>query len=245
MKKFGLIGTGISYSSSKKYFEEKFQQLGLIDHSYAIYDLSNLTEVLELLMRKDISGLNVTQPFKQSIIPLLGGLDESAKSVGAVNTLRNDNGIWTGYNTDTWGFAKALFPEVSKYVHSAIVLGDGGASKAVRFVLQKLGIPFQVFNRTAKPNIKTFAEIRIEDIRKNKLIVQCTPVGTSPKITDCIDIPYEAIGPEHFCFDLVYNPIETEFLKRCAAQKARTKNGLHMLHEQADESWRIWNDSTN
>ncbi len=240
MKKLGLVGLTLGHSFSKSFFEKKFQELKLTEYEYNLYPLDDISKVVDLLKEPDLLGFNVTLPYKQSIIHYLDGLNETASAVSAVNTVVKQDGKFIGYNTDVWGFATSLFPEVVNDVESAIIIGNGGASKAVQHVLKKLDIPFTIFARNKTEFTESLSDLSPEDIEKNKLIIQTTPVGMFPNNDFHLDLPYDSIGVKHFCIDLVYNPQETYFLKKARENGARVKNGMQMLYEQAEESWRIW-----
>ena len=238
MRKFGLIGKHLSHSFSPKYFSEKFKQASIEDARYSAYELEHVEQFLDL-MTDDLIGLNVTIPYKELIIPYMDELDNSALEVMAVNTIKNDNGFFIGYNTDTYGFERSLIDLLqSTLVENALVFGSGGASKAIQFVLKKLGINYQIVSRSGSLN---YENLNIEVIRNNTLLVNTTPIGMYPETDECIDIPYEGIGDNHFVFDLIYNPEKTLFLKRAEAQGAKISNGHHMLIFQAEKSWEIWN----
>lgn len=236
--KLGIIGKNISYSFSKKYFEQKFEQLKLQNLSYSVFDLDNISEVEEIFEIKNLRGFNVTIPFKEKILTYLDSLSPEASKIGAVNTVLIQNGKKTGYNTDAFGFESTLLQHKNIDHQSALILGDGGAAKAVKYVLEKYQIPFQTVSRKGKI---TFENLTSAMVRSNLLIIQCTPVGTFPNISDCLNFPFEGLTSEHLVFDLIYNPTQTQFLKKAAEQNAITVNGAHMLEEQAEKSWEIWN----
>lgn len=240
MTKLGLLGKSLKHTFSKNFFEEKFQREKLVNFSYDLFELESELEIPALLNTGGLVGLNVTFPYKQSVIPYLDDLDETAQKIGAVNTILIKDGKKIGFNTDAWGFAKTLFPEIVEHSNSSLLIGNGGASKAVQFVLTKLNIPFVVYSRTASIGVERIESLTKEIISKHHLIVQCSPVGTYPDVDAQLQLPYEGISAEHFCIDLIYNPKETHFIRACAARGATTKNGLQMLHAQAEESWRIW-----
>ncbi|MEC5156875.1 shikimate dehydrogenase [Chryseobacterium sp. MP_3.2] len=237
-KKFGLIGTNISYSFSKKYFENKFQRMMLKNHTYDIFDLQNITEVEELFTKADLVGLNVTIPFKEKIIPFLDELSDEAEKIGAVNCIVIKNKVKKGYNTDVFGFEKTLLIHQKPMHHSALILGNGGAAKAVQYVLQKLNIPYQFVTRKGDLN---FQNLTPEIVAQNPLIIQCTPVGTFPNVEDCLDFPFEGIHENHLVIDLIYNPDYTAFIKKASDRGAKTVNGYYMLEQQAEKNWEIWN----
>ena len=247
---YGLIGHPLGHSFSKDYFTEKFRREGL-DCEYINIDLPSLrgTELREMTKQPEgsstegrksnlhrLSGFNVTIPYKESIIPYLDGLDPIAAEVGAVNTVKVlDDGRMIGYNTDVIGFYSSLLTP-----HSSLVLGTGGASKAVQYVLRKNNIPYKTVSRSKEKGDLTYQGLTPEIIQSHLLIVNATPVGMVPNINDAPRLPYEAITPDHTLFDLIYNPEETLFLKHGREHGAKTINGLTMLHAQAEASWEIW-----
>ncbi len=243
MNLYGLIGKSLGHSFSKNYFEKKFADESIINSAYELFELNAIEEFPELIANHpNLKGLNITLPYKESIIPYLDELHETAKGVGAVNTVKFHYGKTIGFNTDTWGFAKSLFPEISQFKSSALILGNGGASKAVQFVFKKLNITYKIVSRTSSDNILTYNQITKDIIDNVGIIVQTTPLGMYPNVNDCVDFPFELLSLKHFCLDLVYNPIETTFLRRAKNEGTTTKNGLQMLYEQAEESWKIWNN---
>ncbi len=236
--KLGLIGQNISYSFSKKFFENKFGKLMLTDCSYDIFDLKDISEVDLLFKDPNLNGLNVTIPFKEKIIPYLDELSEEAQKIGAVNTILIKNNIKKGFNTDAVGFEKTLFPHKKDFHRSALILGNGGAAKAVQYVLEKNGIPYKTVSRTGELN---FINLTEKIVREHPLIIQCTPVGTFPNIDDCLDFPFAGLTDKHLIIDLIYNPTYTLFLKTAAENGAKTVNGFYMLEQQAEKAWEIWN----
>lgn len=244
--KYGLIGYPLGHSYSKKFFEEKFEREG-IEAEYLLYELPSLN-TRDLL--PDINGFNVTIPYKESIISLLDDISDEAKEIGAVNVVKrfkNEEGnpILKGYNTDAAGFETSLMNieafRRGNYV-KALVLGTGGASKAIAYVLKSKGIEVTFVSRKKSSSALEYTELTEEIIKSHLLIVNCTPLGTFPNTEECPPIPYDFIGPNHLCLDLVYNPSITSFMKKCAERGAIVKNGLEMLHNQALETWRIWNE---
>ncbi|UFK98291.1 shikimate dehydrogenase family protein [Kaistella faecalis] len=237
-KKFGIIGRNISYSFSKKYFEDKFQRLMLKNHFYDVYDLPNLSEVENILKKENLLGLNVTVPFKEKILPYLDELSEEAEKTGAVNCILIKDDIKKGFNTDVFGFEKTLLLHRKSFHDSALVLGNGGAAKAVQYVLKKNDIPFQTVSRKGELN---FGNLTAKTVSQNTLIIQCTSVGTFPNVDDCLDFPFEGITDHHLVIDLIYNPNYTSFIKKAAEKGAKTVNGFYMLEQQAEKNWEIWN----
>jgi len=242
--KFGLVGKNISYSFSKKYFTEKFEKLNLKNYSYVNFDIPEIEEFPFLLYHREeeFRGLNVTIPYKQSIIKYLDDLSEEAKEIGAVNTIKitNDN-EFIGYNTDIYGFTNSIKPLLNLESKRALILGTGGVSKAVAFSLKKMGIDFKFVSRNKSENVLLYNELDEKIIENHQIIVNCTPVGTFPNLEEKPQIPYTFISKNHIAFDLIYNPEETAFLKAAKKQGAKIKNGLEMLQLQAEKSWEIWN----
>lgn len=243
MRTFGLIGFPLTHSFSKTYFTDKFQKEHIADAEYLNFPIEKIEEVELIFKNQNLCGLNITIPYKEAVIPFLDELDFSATGVGAVNTVVFRNGKKIGFNTDILGFENSLRPLLKVQHNKALILGAGGSSKAVAYVLKKLGIEFQFISRTQKENALSYAEIKPQTILEHKIIVNTTPVGMFPKTYDAPDIPYSFITSEHLLYDLIYNPDETEFLKRGKQQGAEIKNGLEMLQLQAEKSWEIWNEA--
>jgi shikimate dehydrogenase len=242
--KFGLIGKNISYSFSKKYFTEKFEKLHLKNFKYFNFDIPEIEEFPFLLYHReeDFRGLNVTIPYKQSIIRYLDDLTEEAKEIGAVNTIKiTDDNKLIGYNTDIYGFTNAIKLLLHSEIKNALILGTGGASKAIAFSLKKLGINFKFVSRNMHENGFLYQDLNKKIIENHKLIINCTPLGTAPNIHQKPQIPYPFISKNHIVFDLIYNPNESAFLKESKKQGATIKNGFEMLQLQAEKSWEIWN----
>ncbi len=237
-KRFGLIGRNISYSFSKKFFAEKFLALQLPNHTYDIFDLPELESLPELLKTKNLRGLNVTIPYKEKIIPYLDQLSDEAAAIGAVNTISITENRTVGYNTDAYGFEKTLFKHKKAHQNSALILGDGGAAKAVKHILQKHGIPFETVSRSGK---LTFENLAANDVSNHLIIIQCTPVGTFPNVNEFVHFPFESLSTNHLVIDLIYNPPLTCFLKKAGQQSATVVNGSYMLEQQAEKAAEIWN----
>ncbi|GGI57140.1 shikimate dehydrogenase family protein [Winogradskyella haliclonae] len=241
--KFGLIGKNIDYSFSRGYFAEKFQAENL-PHKYVNFDLEHISEIENIFQNSEaIKGLNVTIPYKEAIIPFLDKLNKRAKKIGAVNTIKiNKKGTLIGYNTDYYGFKKSLKPYLSNNHKKALILGTGGASKAIAYALKQLKIKFHFVSRAKKENATfVYSELTEEIIKAHQILINCSPVGTYPNVNACPDIPYDAISEHHILYDLIYNPEQTKFLQLGASQNAVTINGLKMLELQAEKSWEIWN----
>lgn len=244
MRKFGLIGKDIDYSFSRSYFKTKFENENITDATYVNFDLEVIS-LFDIQTRHtpNLSGCNVTIPYKEVIIPYLDKLNKTAKAIGAVNTIRvTKKGKLVGYNTDYYGFKKTLEPYLKKQHKKALILGTGGASKAVAYALKKLGINYSFVSRTTSKHSKySYNTLTEKNITKHTLLINCTPLGTHPNIEACPDISYSGITDQHILFDLIYNPEETQFLKLGKQQGATTINGHRMLELQAEKSWRIWN----
>ncbi|MES2284932.1 MAG: shikimate dehydrogenase [Bacteroidota bacterium] len=257
-KLYGLIGSPLSHSFSKKYFSEKFLKENNSDCEYNLYPIDNINQLPQLIAdNPTLCGLNVTIPYKESVIPYLDELDETAKAVGAVNCIKIlRDGVkaprLVGYNTDVFGFRQSIKPFLEIQHERALILGTGGASKAVAYVLKEIGIECFFVSRSKEQELRgknqdlnnkifLYEELNENMINALKLIVNTTPVGMFPHINGLPNLPYQFITSSHLLYDLVYNPAETEFLKRGRSQGASTVNGLSMLHQQAEEAWRIWN----
>lgn len=245
MKVFGLIGKKLSHSFSKNYFETKFNQLNIADqHTYELFELTAINKVKELFTKENLVGLNVTVPYKQEVIPFLDELDQSAKKVGAVNVIKLESGITKGYNSDYFGFKQSLENWLQgNAIKNALILGSGGASKAVSAALNDQDISSKVVSRSDDAGDITYRELNHAPklLGKYKLIINTTPLGMYPAIEEAPEVPYAEVNDSHWFYDLVYNPEETLFLKKGKEQGANIKNGLEMLHLQAEKSWEIWN----
>ena len=243
MRLYGLIGKKLSHSFSKKYFTNKFREEQLDYCRYELFELQNINEVNKLLENEDLRGFNITIPYKQEILPYLDKLDDSAKSVGAVNVVKIIDSGLVGYNSDYYGFKDSLekwLPDDSTF--KALVLGTGGASKAVIAALEKLNISFRLVSRQpGNKSVISYEEISPSVLRDYRLIINTTPLGMSPNTDSCPELDYGQLGESHYLYDLVYNPEITLFLQKGMDRKAKTKNGLEMLHLQAEKSWEIWN----
>ena len=239
MYKFGLLGRNISYSFSKKYFTQKFKDLQLDNYWYDNYDIDTIDKFGTLDI-KNLKGLNVTIPYKEQILSFLDEIDEDAKKIGAVNTIKITKDKLIGYNTDVYGFEKSLIPLLKKHHIKALVLGTGGASKAVNFALKRLKIKTLIVSRKPVKAQITYQNITKEIINTHTIIINCTPLGTFPKVEECPSIPYQYITKKHVLYDLIYNPSKTKFLSKGEKRGAAICNGLKMLELQAEKSWEIW-----
>lgn len=246
MKKFGIIGYPLGHSFSQRYFTEKFRAEGLDDHVYDQYPLASIEEFPALIASvPEWVGLNVTIPYKQAVIPYLDELDPQARAIGAVNCIRisrtDGKAHLKGFNTDMPGFEASLREMLGDRRPDALVLGTGGASKAVACALERLGIRFRLVSRSGDgETILSYKEITPEWIAQTPLIVNATPLGTFPDVDTLPDIPYEALGRGHYLHDLVYNPAETAFMRQGRLRGATVKNGYAMLIGQAQDAWKVW-----
>lgn len=238
-KTYGLIGRNIAYSFSPDYFNSKFKTEN-IDAEYRLFDLENIDEIKDILAIDGLLGLNVTIPYKQEVIPFLDECQGIAQELNAVNTIALKDGKTIGYNTDVIGFKKSFETRWNPKQQSALILGTGGASLAVAAVMRQLGISYKMVSRQKEKGDMTYRELDKETIENHHIIINCTPLGTSPNTERCPDIPYSFLGTEHYCFDLIYNPATTEFLKRAKAQGANIQNGKDMLVYQAEAAWEIF-----
>lgn len=242
MLQFGLIGYPLSHSFSPTYFKAKFEQEYITNAIYSLYELKAIDELPALLKSNPaLKGLNVTIPYKTSVISFLDDLDATAKNVGAVNTISIKNGKLTGYNTDVIGFKISLLNFIKDARPFALVLGTGGSSKAVTYVLNELNISYQQVSRSNQNNLLCYNDLNAGIIETYKLIINCTPLGKSPNIDSKPSLPYSTLSVKHFLFDLNYNPAQTAFLEAGKQQGACIKNGYEMLTLQADAAWEIWN----
>ncbi len=244
MQQFGLIGYPLSHSFSKGYFGKKFKEENILNCDYENYPIESIEGITFLIQSNgDLKGLNVTIPYKEQVIPFLDELDEEARTIGAINTIQIRNGKLKGFNTDVYGFVESLKPLLNyDKQYAALILGTGGASKAVAFGLQKLDIPFQFISRRKGENVITYEELSGKLVSNHHIIINTTPLGMYPNIENSPPIAYGSIGDEHILYDLVYNPEETLFLSKGKERGASIKNGLEMLHLQAEKAWEIWNN---
>lgn len=245
-KIFGLIGQTVSHSFSKSYFDEKFFREGLRDHHYELFPLKNIQEIEDLIENtKGLTGLNVTIPYKEQVMEYLDEVDPAAKKIGAVNVIKIKNGKRKGYNTDMDAFYETIekwLPKDKKY--NALILGTGGSSKSVQEALIKLKIPFKLASRDGSKGNYTYKDLEKNPdiIKESNLIINTTPLGMHPNTNTMPPIDYEFLTPDHYVYDLIYNPARTMFLQKAEMRGATAKNGLEMLHVQAEKSWMIWNN---
>jgi shikimate dehydrogenase len=243
MINFGLIGKSLSHSFSRSYFEKKFIENELNDHFYKNFELETIEQFSNVLKTQNLKGLNVTNPYKESIIPFLDELSIGAKEIGAVNCINIVNGKTIGYNTDAYGFGQSIKPFLDTTHGRALILGTGGASKAVAYALKKIGVEVFFATSSNKKNTNTFFYDEINEgmMSAFKLIINTTPLGLYPNINEAPALPYHLFTDKHLAYDLIYNPEQTLFLKQAKEKGAVTINGLSMLHLQAQKSWEIWN----
>ncbi len=246
MRRFGLIGRTLGHSFSARYFADKFQREGLADtHRYDLFELPEIECVKELIATTEgLVGFNVTIPYKQQIIPYLDSLSAEARNIGAVNCVKSEaDGRLTGYNTDIDGIRLSLDKLLGGVeIDAALVLGTGGASQAVQYVLAERNIPYSIVSRDSAKGNLTYDDLKVEVTSSHHLIINSSPVGMYPHVDQCPDIPYELLTADHYLFDLVYNPERTLFAERAATMGAHTLCGLDMLYAQAESAWRIWNE---
>ena len=245
MDKYGLIGFPLGHSFSVSFFNEKFTNEN-INARYINFEIPQIDELPEILASNpELKGLNVTIPYKQKVISYLDDISPEAKSICAVNVIRithkGKNPILKGFNSDVIGFTRSIEPMLEKFHKKALILGTGGASKAIEYGLNTLGLETLFVSRTKRDGCITYDEVTPELVKEYNVIVNCTPVGMYPKADSCPDLPYEAMGSHNILYDLIYNPDETLFMKKGAEHGATTKNGLEMLLLQAFASWDFWN----
>jgi shikimate dehydrogenase len=248
MRKYGLIGYPLGHSFSKQYFADKFKRESITDSAYENYPLKKIGLLTDLIAGdSDISGLNVTIPFKSEVIKCIDWLDEEAAAVGAVNVIkisRKDHIIeLKGFNTDIYGFRESIVPLVGRTIKNALLLGTGGSSKAVAYVLSSIGIKVTIVSRNSGPGCITYKELSDEILDKNQLIINSTPLGMFPDLTGMPALNYHHLTDNHILYDLVYNPEMTSFLKAGKERGCKIYGGLRMLHLQAEKAWNIWNDN--
>lgn len=247
MRTFGLIGFPLSHSFSKKFFTEKFNNEKIAGCRYELFPLERIEQFVDLLSdQASLHGVNVTIPYKVQVLPFLDEVDDAAKEIGAVNCIhvgRKNAERWIkGYNTDAYGFAESLKPLLKEHHKKALIFGDGGAAKAVKYVLKQLQIPYLVVTRNPAPDTVLYSAVTEGILNEYQLLINTTPLGMSPNLDSCPLIPYQFVTDQHLAYDLVYNPEETKFLSLVKAQGGTIKNGLEMLYLQAERSWYIWNN---
>ena len=239
MKTFGLVGKSLSHSFSSQYFSEKFYKENITNCQYLNFEIDDISNIKKLISENDILGLNITVPYKTSIIPYLDGVSDESEEINAVNTVKIVNGRLYGFNTDIIGFKRSISPILDNR-KTALVLGNGGSSKSVQYVLKNLDISFKVVSRKTKLE---YQHVDKEIMATTDVIINCTPLGMYPETESYPKIPYDFLNSKHLLFDLVYNPKQSKFLTFGIAKNCIVKNGLEMLHIQAEESWNIWNNN--
>lgn len=246
MKQYGLIGHPLGHSFSRQFFTEKFAREG-VDAEYLNFDIESIEQLPQLLEEHPaLQGFNVTIPYKQQVMQYLDALSDEAREIGAVNVVRvtrqlPDGPILKGFNSDIIGFMDSIRPLLKPHHRRALVLGTGGASKAVCVGLNRLGLEWKYVSRTPRDGQFTYADITPDVLADYTVIVNCSPLGMSPRIDSCPELPYRSLTPQHLLYDLVYNPVQTLFMRQGRRQGATVKNGLEMLHLQALASWEFWN----
>lgn len=241
MKTFGLIGHPLTHSFSKQYFDAKIADEKLNDVVFKLFDIEYIADIKSILQDKTICGLAATIPYKQAIIPYLNQVDEVVKKINACNCIKINNGELIGFNTDVPGFKKSFEKKLLPHHTKALILGDGGAAAAVKFVLRELQICYISVTRKKVEGTLPYNEVNANIIHQHNIIINTTPLGTFPEINDCPDIPYQYLTPQHYLFDLVYNPSTTLFMQKGLEQGTVVQNGYEMLQLQAEENWKIWN----
>ena len=242
MDKYGIIGNPLGHSFSKGFFTEKFARED-IDAEYLNFQIPEIGKLTEVLQENpELRGINVTLPYKTEVIPFLDELSDEAREIGAVNVVQIRNGHLKGFNSDIIGFTRSIQPLLKPHHRKALILGTGGASRAIRVGLTRLGLEWKYVSRTPREGMFTYEDITAETLREYEVIVNCSPVGMFPKVDECPAIPYEFLTQDNLLYDLVYNPENTLFMKKGALQGAVVKNGLEMLHLQAIASWEFWNE---
>lgn len=242
-KRFGLLGRNIGYSFSKGFFTDKFKNENFENCTYENFDVEEISALTEIITdTADLTGLNVTIPYKEAVLPFLDKLSKKALLIGAVNTIKfTKKGKLKGYNTDYYGFKKSIEPLLLEHHKKALILGTGGASKAVAFALKELNIAYTFVSRKASENTIDYEGVNASTFDNYQIIINSTPIGTSPDINLFPLIPYKYFTDKHIAFDLIYNPVETQFLKKAKKNGSQIKNGSEMLIYQAEKAWKIWN----
>jgi shikimate dehydrogenase len=241
MKRYGLIGRTLKHSFSQTYFAKKFAEAGIADCMYQNFEL-NIIDEFPLLFQQypDLKGLNVTIPYKEEVVPYLTSVNEVVEEIGACNCIKVDGDVLAGYNTDVVGFRHSIEPKLKTHHQNALILGTGGAAKAIEYVLRQLGIRYYAVSRTKTATVLGYEDLTEELLADHPLIINTTPLGMYPHVETSPDIPYQFITPAHFLYDIVYNPEKTVFLQKGEKRGAQICNGYEMLIGQAEESWRIW-----
>ena len=243
MRTFGIIGFPLSHSFSQKYFTQKFLDEYISDALFLNFPLNSIEALPKLLKSvSELKGLAVTIPYKKQVLPYLESVAANVKAIGACNCITVNNGKMYGFNTDVTGFEKSFVTHLQPHHTHALILGSGGASAAVEFVLKKLGIAYKIVSRSAADNMMTYADMNADVMKTYTVIINSTPLGTYPETEEAPNIPYNLLTPKHYLFDLVYNPPLTKFLLLGEERGATIQNGYDMLTIQAEENWKIWNE---
>jgi shikimate dehydrogenase len=246
MRQFGLIGYPLSHSFSKKYFTDKFKNEQIADCSYELYPLRSIDDLPALLRETPgLAGFNITIPYKESVLTFLSGASQAVQEIGACNCVRIEKGKLIGFNTDVTGFEQTLLPHLRPHQKKALILGTGGAAKAVAWVFKQHQIAYQNVSRQKGVQCIEYKEVTKEVLEEYTIVVNTTPLGMQPNVNDCPSVNFEWVNATHLCIDLIYNPLKTVFLARAEQSGANIVNGLEMLMIQAEESWKIWNDLQN
>lgn len=241
MRRYGLIGRTLTHSFSKNYFTKKFEEANIADCVYDNFELATINDFPQLLQKlPDLKGLNITIPYKEEILPFLTDSNSIVKEIGACNCIRLDGETVTGYNTDVIGFWRSLQPKLKLHHKKALILGTGGAAKAIRYVLQQLSIDYRMVSRRKGLEEMGYEDLGEEVLAEYHLVINTTPLGMYPNVNTDPPIPYEYLTSKHFLYDVIYNPAKTKFLAEGEKRGAQICNGYEMLIEQAEESWRIW-----
>ena len=242
MRQFGLRGYPLSHSFSKKYFTQKFAEEGIHNCNYELYPIASINEFPALLQEvKGLEGINVTIPYKEAVLPFLDEQTAAVQEIGACNCIHIKDGKLIGHNTDVTGFRQSIEPFLQPHHQQALILGTGGAAKAVAWVFKQLGIRFQIVSRKKTATTISYDELDAAMMQTVELVINTTPLGMQPNVLDKPSLPYHCINNRFLCYDLVYNPEKTRFLQLAEEQGATIKNGADMLLIQAEESWKIWN----
>ena len=241
MRTYGLIGFPLTHSFSASYFADKFAKENIADCVYENFPIENIEELPGLIRDKNFSGFNITIPYKEAVIEYLDDIDPTAEAVDAVNCVKIIDGKLKGHNTDVYGFRESLKSFIGDQKMKALILGTGGSSKAVAYALKELGVPYYFVSRRKKAEWLSYGDVTEEIIQQHHLIINTTPLGMFPDPDRSAAIPYSALTPAHYLYDLIYNPTETQFLAQGRQNGAKTQNGLEMLHLQAEKNWEIWN----
>jgi shikimate dehydrogenase len=241
MNIFGLIGHPLTHSFSKQYFNNKFKEEGLVDVFFELFDIEKIEQIQNIIANESVKGLAVTIPYKQQIIPYLDSFDAVVKTINACNCIKIIDGKLIGYNTDVIGFEQSLLNNLKSFHNKALVLGNGGAAAAIKYVLHKLNIDYKTVSRQKNNADFIYEDLNASIIKSHSLIINTTPLGTYPDINNYPNIPYQYLTKNHYLFDLVYNPSHTTFMKKGLQHNAFVKNGYEMLVIQAECNWKIWN----